>query len=168
MGREICSKLTTSKRRQKQKENLTRGLGCCFADQMAGLEQMQLTLPFIKLIFRSHGKVLCAVMYTNEQIADLRRFCCSAPVGLSTVLCVDKTFNLSELHLTVTTFRHLAVTNQKTHEPPIFAGPMFLHGNSNTSTFFLFFQHLAGLLQGTSSHPVIGSDEEKAIKVAVR
>ena len=45
---------------------------------------------------------------------------------------------------------------------------MFLHGNSDTETFFLFFQHLAGKLLHTGTAPIIGSDEEKAMTNAIQ
>lgn len=56
---------------------------------------------------------------------------------------------------------------QRTNDYPIFCGPMFLHGNSDKDTFFLFFQHLAGVLAGCAQNPVLGSDEEKALHQAM-
>lgn len=41
------------------------------------------------------------ILYTDEQIQDVRRFCCGAPLAESTVLGVDKTFNLGQFHVAV-------------------------------------------------------------------
>jgi hypothetical protein len=54
-------------------------------------------------------------------MADIRRFCCSRPSAHSTVLGVDKTFNLGELHVTATVFKNLAVGRQTTDNFPISA-----------------------------------------------
>ncbi|XP_064098155.1 uncharacterized protein LOC135209391 [Macrobrachium nipponense] len=149
----------------KKEKNPTSTKQTTFADQMTLLEDLQVTTPFIQKICRHHGKVPCAILYNAEQIADLKRFCCTSG-ALTTVLGVDKTYNLGELHVTATVFKNLAVRRRSTDDHPIMAGPIFLHGNSDTDTYFVFFQHLAGMLVDTDVHPVLGSDEEKAIRLA--
>ena len=61
---------------------------------------------------------------------------------MSTVIRVDKTFNLSQLHVTITAFKNLPVYEKVPGEHPIMLGPIFLHGNSDFDTFLLFFSHL--------------------------
>jgi hypothetical protein len=63
-------------------------------------------------------------------------------------------------------FKYLAVTKRSTDDHPIIAGPIFLHGNSDTETFYSFFQQLVGILHDTPSQPILGSDEKKAIRLA--
>ena len=71
---------------------------------------------YIRSVIRTNGKTPCIILYSDEQIADLKTFCCS---GL-TVLGVDKTFNLCDMHVTVTSYKNLSVTKSTTKEPPIF------------------------------------------------
>ena len=54
-------------------------------------------------------------------------------------------------------------------EHPIMLGPIFLHGNSDFDTFFLFFNHLYGALTvaGAKQQPIFGSDDEKSLRMAL-
>ncbi|KAK7108117.1 hypothetical protein V1264_015910 [Littorina saxatilis] len=153
--------------RAKKQEEPSTSHKANFADQVAGVEDLQMSLPFIQLVVRQNGKVPCIILYNNDQMSDLKRFCCPPLTAQSTVLGVDKTFNLSDVHVTCTVYKNLAVKNRTTKEHPIFFGPLFLHGDSDTDTYFLFFQRLAGELAHCDQSPIWGSDEETAIRSAV-
>ena len=50
-------------------------------------------------------------------------------------------------------------------ETPIFLGPIFIHGHSDTMTYSVFFSHLAFLLADCDvSQLIIGSDDEKSMR----
>lgn len=88
-----------------------------------------------------------------------------------TVLGVDKTYNLGQVHVTVTTFKNLSVTNRKTRDHPIFIGPILIHGNSDYIVYSHFFGHIKSVIKHNSNNyslPIIGSDQEKSIIQAVR
>ena len=53
--------------------------------------------------------------------------CCGGPSTMSTVIRVDKTFNLSQIHVTITAFKNLSVYEKVPGEHPIMLGPIFLH-----------------------------------------
>ena len=152
----------------RDKKGEKKGDSANFADHMTSVENMVQTHPFVQLVSHSKGKVPCVILYTEDQIKDLGRFCCSHPNSKTTVLGFDKTFNLGEVHVTLCTFQHLAVTSNLTDEHPLFVGPIFLHGNSDFSTFFIYFSHLAGVLHKNVSSPVLGTDDELAMRKAVR
>ncbi|GFS04422.1 hypothetical protein ElyMa_001175300 [Elysia marginata] len=101
------------------------------------------------------------VLFTTQQIRDIWRFCCSSPPGEGTVLGVDKTFNLGQLHVTPTVFKHLGIVRPTTNTHPIFIGPTLIHG----STFFNFIKQE---LEDAPKDPVIGSDKEMAIRIAAK
>jgi len=86
-------------------------------------------------------------LYTQEQINDIRLFCSSntAP-ALRSVLSFDRTFNLSSLYLTVTVFKHKKVVRKSMQEPPVFVGPMLLHGDGKYATYLNFFSTVHGAL----------------------
>ena len=74
---------------------------------------------------------------------------------------------MAEVHVTATVFKNLAVKRRKTGEHPIFLGPIFLHGNSDSQTFKVFFKHLANELENEPSAPTFGSDDERAMRLAI-
>ena len=142
-----------------------------FADQITAVEELQNSnTEFIQMIIRKPQKVPCIILYTENQIIDIVRFCCSRPTAESTVLGIDKTYNLCDLHVTVSSFKNLSLFSKNTLDHPIFLGPFFLHGNSDADTFFEFFHHLSGKLKklGIENMPMVGSDDEKALKKAVQ
>ena len=116
----------------------------------------------------SHPFARCVViMYIDEQLQDIRRFCCCAPIGETTVLGVDKTFNLGQFHVTVTSFKNLSMLRRDTNDHPIFIGPMYIHGSSTTSDYSVFFDHIRSALDNPRSSPTVGSDDEKALRIAI-
>ena len=135
------------------------------------VEEMQNSTcaQFIQLIVRRGNKVPCIILYTKEQLYDIKRFCCGDPTVETTVLGTDKTYNLCDLHVTVTAFKNLSVQHQSTKQNPIYFGPFYLHGNSDFESYFTFYNHLAGQLRiiGAQQQPHFGSDDEKAMKLAV-
>ena len=82
-------------------------------------------------------------------------------------LGVDKTFNLEELHATLTIFKNLAIIRWDNNEHPIFLGTLILHGNSDYITHHGCFSHLSATLRGMRSQPIFGTDDDIAMKQAI-
>jgi len=93
---------------------------------------------FIQLIIRAKGKVPSIILYTENQISDIIRFCCGGPSAISTVISVDNTFNLSHLHVTVTGFKNLSVNEKASREHPVMFGPFFYTGTLTLIVSFYF------------------------------
>ncbi|MDY6930033.1 MAG: hypothetical protein SWN10_23530, partial [Pseudomonadota bacterium] len=127
--------------------------------------------PFARHVVRGFDhKVPSVVLFTDRQIQDVRRFCCYAPVADSTILGVDKTFNLGCLHVTVTVFKNLSILRRSTNDHPIFLGPMFIHGSSTKAEYSVFFDFLRTALNNPKpppSPPMTGTDDEAALKDAI-
>ena len=70
---------------------------------------------------RQTGKAPCIVLYSEEQISDLKQLCCTG----QTFRGIDKTFNLCDMHVTVMCFKQLAVSNLKNAEHPLFLWATF-------------------------------------------
>jgi hypothetical protein len=70
--------------------------------------------------------------------------------------------------VTTTVLKNLSVTKPSTDYHPLMLGPSFLYGNSDTETYFQFFHHLGGILGTDSKNLIVGSDEEKAIRNAIK
>jgi hypothetical protein len=71
------------------------------------------------------------------------------------VLSFDKTFNLSSLFVTLSTYANKALLRMSTGDDPIFLGPVFLHGNSDAATYNVFFSCLSGILMDS----IVGSSD---------
>ena len=90
-------RIATAKRQKKK--NYTKKQNPDFhsnniADNFQEIENLvMINDAYIRSVIRTNGKTPCIILYSDEQIADLKTFCCS---GL-TVLGVDKTFNLCDM-----------------------------------------------------------------------
>ncbi|GFO08151.1 hypothetical protein PoB_003465600 [Plakobranchus ocellatus] len=140
-----------------------------FADQVRTVRRMAHTekyKDFIQVITRAQRKVLTIILHSQEQMADMKRSCSPGPNGVRSVMTFDKTFNLTDVHVTAAVYKNVALLNSRTMEHPSFFGAFFLHGNSDFRVFTQFFQHIA-LEFADSPNPVLGSDEEKAMRNAM-
>ena len=98
------------------------------------------TEDFIRSVYVQLKRTPVVVLYTDEQIADLRLLCTQdCPSALRSVLSVDRTFNLSSLYVTVMVYRNRKLVRKCTQEPPIFIGPIMLHGDGRFATYHHFF-----------------------------
>ena len=122
--------------RQRKKDRRVDGHTDNFADQVQHLENLvSNNHPFVRSVIRTSGKPPAFICYTDEQLTDLKYMCCTG----KTVLGIDKTFMLCKMHVTVTCYKQLSIEDVRTHQNPIFLGPMFIHDNSDFETFSLFF-----------------------------
>lgn len=133
--------------------------------------------PFVKCVIVDEESAPSVILFTTEQIADIRRFCGNDVDGnLRSVLGVDRTFNLSSLFVTVTVFKNNSVVRTSTQQPPIFIGPVMLHGDGKFKTYLMFFARLVAALSTSLSSTEVrlqeqiltGSDEESALVKAIR
>ena len=67
----------------------------------------------------------------------------------------------------MTLYKCLSVKRWDTGAHPIFCGPLLLHGKSDKDTFYLFLQHLSGKPLDCPQLPVLGFDEEMALRQAM-
>ncbi|KAK3101689.1 hypothetical protein FSP39_005507 [Pinctada imbricata] len=157
--------IRNKKKNDKKKCNQTTGHIKNIADNIAQLEQLTLTDgSIVRSVIREQGKTPCIILYTDEQITDLKNICASG----KTIVGIDKTFNLCDVHVTVLSYKQVSVIDPKTGDHPIFLGPMYLHDNSDFKTYATFFNHISTLLADVdTTHMVIGSDEEKSMVNAI-
>ena len=119
---------------------------------------------FIRSVVRLNGKSPCTILYTDEQIDDLKMLCCSG----QSVWGLDKTFNLCYMHITMPSYKQLSVTRDTSSEPPLFFGPMSIHDNSDFESYSIFFSHIKTKLSGIdTSKLVIGTDDERVLVNAI-
>lgn len=136
------------------------------ADHVISVEEMTKTHEFVKSVKHINGiQHPLVTLYTEQQIADIKRFCCKEGGG---VLGMDKTFNLGEFHVTPTVYKNLSVVRRSTMDHPICFGPTFTHTSSTTKAYCQFMHDIADNLTDTElTNLTIGSDEELAFKSAI-
>lgn len=125
------------------------------------IDQSQTGTPSSDPLLGNEGRL---ILYTDDQITDIKNLCCTG----QSILGIDKTFNLCDMHVNATCYKQVTVDMQSTGEPPIFMGPLYIHDNSDNETYCNFFYHLKIKLSGTdTSRLVFSTDEEKALVIAI-
>ena len=76
-----------AKYRQAKKQRPAGGRRGNFADHIMSVENMLHANPFVQLVMQAKEKVPCIILYTEEQLQNIRRFCCSSPHGQLPCLC---------------------------------------------------------------------------------
>ena len=166
-------------RNAKQARNLAYGPSTVsgnLADDMQTIISYVGNHDFIRSVMFNDGNKPCIVLYTEQQISDIKRFCStSSHPKIRSVLGIDRTFNLSPYYVTVTVFRNSAVVRRGTQESPIMLGPMLVHGDGEYNTYMFFLSRLKSLLNSDPSTEIrvnddilFGSDDEKALLKAKR
>ena len=136
------------------------------ADHVIRVENMVHEHEFVQQVFTDKCKPVCIVLFTDDQIKDMKRSCC---VDTGSVLAFDKTFNLGQVFVTSSVYKNTAVVRKSTNKNPIFFGPIFIHGTSDYETYNSFMQKLSVKLTDEDiSNMIIGSDDETAMRKACR
>ena len=152
------AQIRDKKKYDKKKDKQIVGNVKNMADNIEHLDEMTLKKgSIVRSVIRDQGKAPCVILYTDEQILDLKNMCANG----KSIVGVDKTFNLIDMHVTVMTYKQVSVIDPKTGDHPIFFGPMYLHDNSDFESYANFFHHISNhLADSDTSKMVIGSDEE--------
>ena len=151
----------------KNQDTLT-GYSKNAADHIQQLENMVThNHSYVRAIVRTNAKTPVVILYNDEQLSDIKNICCSGQA----VLGVDKTFNLCDVHVTVTCYKQTSVVRHNSDDEnafPIFLGPIFFHDNSDFETYCAFFHHLKmKLIDANLTKLVIGTDDEAAMVKAI-
>lgn len=121
--------------------------------------------PNIQEIIHMKNKAPCIILYSNDQIIDMR-----TNISKGSVMGVDRTFNLGSCFVTSTVYKNEAVIHKESNLSPIFLGPMLLHWDADFKSFHAFFSHLQReLAENIDCVEIkIGSDQEKALIKALK
>ena len=136
---------------------------CNSADHMLSALSLVNDNPFVQQVIHAKDEIPTFILYSEDTIEDLK---CTLKHHPDTVIGIDRTFNLGEIFVTTTIFKHPAVVRKSNDQNPIFFGPLFLHGNATTETYNVFFSHLATKLKDFPNI-IFGTDEEHALTNAL-
>ena len=81
------------------------------------------------------------------------------PIRFS-IMGIDPTFNLGNVFVTVTTYKHLMVKRKSNNEHPVFIGPSFIYMQQETQTYFSCLSSLIGKKNDLRDLKAYGSDGE--------
>ena len=95
---------------------------------------------FMKSVFhdRKHGP---AVILFNDKMMNILRGVCCIDKTFS-ILGIDKTYNVDNYFVTITSFKHPGVLCKNTQESPIIFGHILIHGSSTKEVFQRFFSEI--------------------------
>ena len=82
------------------------------------------------------GPGVRAVLATEEQLADIVKFC-TDPEEFG-ILGIDVTYNIGDFYVTTTSYQHLSMIDKSTGKHPTFPGPMMIHTDEKQATFHYF------------------------------
>ena len=133
------------------------------ADHIQTVLNMVNTHAMVKLVHIEKGEAPSVIIYSDEIMKDLLSTLKHHP---KTVVGVDRTFNLGEVFVTTTVFKHPALLRKSTNEAPIFLGSVLIHTRGTYESYYPFFSHLDQKLRHISS-PIFGSDDEKSLVKAI-
>jgi len=153
------------KHQQSQKARLQRQTHhrLNFADEILQVLAMAQDDSFVRCVQISGNRVPCIVLYRDRQLREIKAFCFDSSRG--SVWSFDKTFNLGPMYVTVSTYTNQALNRGSTGSSPVFFGPMFIHGHSDTDTFNIFFGRLASKLQDLDFRQLrLGLEDEYAMR----
>lgn len=90
----------------------------------------------VRKIFLTSNKPPSVIVYSDEQLEDMKSNCIG-PNG--SVIGIDRTFNLGPCFVTSTTYKNVKILKRETLQNPIFLGPIFLHWDGKTDSYFKVF-----------------------------
>ncbi|GFO27053.1 hypothetical protein PoB_005355800 [Plakobranchus ocellatus] len=96
-----------------------------FSDQVRMVERMAHTekyKDFIQVITRAQRKVLTIILHSQEQMADMKRSCSPGQNGVRSAMMFDKTFNLTDVHVTAAVYKNVTLLDSCTMEYSGFFG----------------------------------------------
>ena len=92
------------------------------ADDIQCVISMCGTHPYVKQVITNAGTTPTTILYADDGMSDMKNVFLNHP---DTILGVDRTFNLGNIFLTSTVFKHPALIRNVTGEHPILQGPLF-------------------------------------------
>ncbi|CAB3990896.1 Hypothetical predicted protein, partial [Paramuricea clavata] len=108
------------------------------------------------------------ILFTDQQIDNIVRFCCSKNKGFVSELGVDLIFQLGPFYLLVTTFKDTLLKVKGSEHSPTFVGPMMICMTKDQQTYLSFVHRLVREVPGLSKFlHAYGTDSEDALTNAL-
>ncbi|XP_066929918.1 uncharacterized protein [Clytia hemisphaerica] len=104
------------------------------------------------------------VLFTDEQLANVKKFCSPERNQQASIFSCDMTFKLGDFWVVITTYSNLMVFSKRTGRPVTAMGPVMLCKRKTKQQYLSFFQAITNKLpQLKTTLRAFGQDGEKAI-----
>ena len=104
------------------------------------------------------------ILFTDQQIDNLVKFCCLKKQGFVSELGVDLTFQLGPFYLLVTCYKNTLLQVKESNHSPSFLGPMMICLTKDYQTYLSFVHRLLREVPGFAHYlHVYGTDSEDAL-----
>ena len=139
-------------------------LGMCFEQNDSSFDLLDKEQGFIREINFRIVKKPSIVLFLNQTIVDLNRFCTmNAPSNYFSPLSTNTTYQIAEHYLTQTAHENLSALRRDTLKSPWFPGVCMLHREEAFENFAYLWQVAKRSNSSLSSLRVLGTDDDKAI-----
>ena len=108
------------------------------------------------------------MLFTDQQVDDIVRFCCHKKPNLVSELGMDITFQLGPFYLLLTTYKNPMLTVKGTSHSPSLLGPVMVCMTKEESTYLSFLHCLLRAVPGLGNFlHATGTDNESALRNAI-
>ena len=143
-------------------------LGMCLEQNESSFDLLDKEQGFIREINFRIGKKPSIVLFWNQTIVGLNRFCTmNAPSNYFSPLSTNTTYQIAEHYLTQTAHENLSALRRDTLKSPWFPGVCMLHREEAFENFAYLWQVAKRSNSSLSSLRVLGTDDDKAIYDAI-
>lgn len=117
--------------------------------------------PFLREILLADKVHPKFVLYLDQTICDIERFCSMKAIGTNyfSVLGFDTTFNIAEHYLTQTVYHNKSLISRKYKKHPLFPGPLLIHRSMKVTDFSFFWQSVCRKNKNLTQIASFGTDE---------
>ena len=143
-------------------------LGMCLEQNESSFDLLDKEQGFIREINFRIGKKPSIVLFWNQTIVGLNRFCTmNAPSNYFSPLSTNTTYQIAEHYLTQTAHENLSALRRDTLKSPWFPGVCMLHREEAFENFAYLWQVAKRSNSSLSSLRVLGTDDDKTIYDAI-
>ena len=117
--------------------------------------------PFLQEILSRNKKQPSYVLFLNQSLKDIERFCTNtlAPTSFRSILAVDTTYDIGGHYVTQTTYQNLSLFRKDTLKAPWFPGPVLIHRHQEEVDFSYIWQAVKRSNSKLEDLALIGVDE---------
>jgi len=157
----VVRNMTRNTKRQRAQQT-----GHTFADEVQADMSTALDEDFVRAVVVNRNRVSSVILHTEQQLRDIKS-CFDR--NHESVFGFNSTINLGAIYVTPNVFKNPVLQMKRGQDSPLFIGPTFLHGHSDTETYSQFYGHLSGRLMACDFRALkMGSDDELAMRKAMQ
>ena len=130
--------------------------------EVMNMKEEQLT-QFIQRIHLDNNSPT-VILFNEEQISDLKRFCAPDQSKQASIFCCDMTFKLGDFWVVITTFHNLQVFSKRCLKPVCMIGPVMICKKKTREQYTALFQAITAQIPELRENlRAFGQDGERSL-----